>query len=78
MTSGDSMNFRIVKVMLPAGRKRGVEISLPSLETPGQCMKAFALVIEAAANGDVTLDEVLAELDRREGVSGITEKATRR
>jgi phosphoribosyl-ATP pyrophosphohydrolase len=27
---------------------------------------------------DVTLDEVLAELERREGVSGVAEKASRR
>jgi phosphoribosyl-ATP pyrophosphohydrolase len=37
----------------------------------------YHLLVMLAAR-DVTLDEVLAELDRREGVSGITEKATRR
>lgn len=30
------------------------------------------------ADCDVSLDDVLAELDRREGVSGITEKASRK
>ncbi len=30
------------------------------------------------ADCDVALDDVLAELDRREGVSGITEKASRK
>lgn len=30
------------------------------------------------ASRDVTLEDVLAELDRREGLSGLTEKATRR
>ena len=29
------------------------------------------------AEGDVALDDVLAELDRREGVSGLVEKAAR-
>lgn len=30
------------------------------------------------ADGDVGIDDVLAELDRRDGVSGIAEKAARR
>ncbi len=30
------------------------------------------------ADGGVSLDDVLAELDRREGVSGLTEKAARK
>jgi phosphoribosyl-ATP pyrophosphohydrolase len=30
------------------------------------------------AEGGVSIDDVLAELDRREGVSGITEKAARK
>jgi phosphoribosyl-ATP pyrophosphohydrolase len=30
------------------------------------------------ADGDVTVDDVLAELDRRDGVSGIAEKAARK
>jgi hypothetical protein len=55
---GDMAAMRLcLKVMFPAGRKRGVTISLPTLETTGHCMKALALVIEAAANGEVTLDE---------------------
>lgn len=63
--AGDMAAMRLcLKVMLPAGRKRGLEISLPTLETTGHCMKALALVIEAAANGDLTLDEAkgLSEL----------------
>jgi phosphoribosyl-ATP pyrophosphohydrolase len=36
----------------------------------------YHLLVMLAAR-DVTLDEVLAELDRREGVSGIAEKAGR-
>lgn len=56
--TGDMAAMRLcLKVMFPAGRRRGVEIALPPLETTGQCMKALALVIEAAANGEVTLDE---------------------
>lgn len=37
----------------------------------------FHLMVLLAERG-VTIDEVLAELDRREGVSGIVEKAARR
>ena len=37
----------------------------------------YHLLVMLAAR-DVTLDEVLAELERREGVSGIVEKAARR
>jgi hypothetical protein len=59
--TGDMTAMRLcLKIMFPAGRKRGVEISLPSLETTGQCMKALALVVEAAANGEITLDEAKA------------------
>lgn len=36
----------------------------------------YHLLVMLAAN-DVTLDEVLAELDRREGTSGVDEKAQR-
>ncbi|PWJ13259.1 phosphoribosyl-ATP diphosphatase [Jannaschia seohaensis] len=36
----------------------------------------FHLCVMLAARG-VTLDEVLSELDRRSGVSGLTEKASR-
>jgi phosphoribosyl-ATP pyrophosphohydrolase len=36
----------------------------------------YHLLVMLAAR-DVTLDDVLAELERREGTSGITEKATR-
>ncbi len=36
----------------------------------------YHLLVMLVAN-DVTLDEVLAELDRREGTSGIDEKAAR-
>jgi phosphoribosyl-ATP pyrophosphohydrolase len=36
----------------------------------------YHLLVMLAAR-DVTLDEVLAELDRREGTSGIAEKASR-
>lgn len=36
----------------------------------------YHLLVMLAAR-DVTLEEVLAELDRREGTSGIAEKATR-
>lgn len=36
----------------------------------------YHLLVMLAAR-DVTLDDVLAELDRREGVSGLTEKAAR-
>ncbi len=36
----------------------------------------YHLLVMLAARG-VTLDEVLAELERREGVSGIAEKASR-
>jgi phosphoribosyl-ATP pyrophosphohydrolase len=36
----------------------------------------FHLAVLLAAKG-LTLDQVLAELDRREGTSGITEKASR-
>lgn len=37
----------------------------------------YHLLVMLAAR-DVTLDQVLAELDRREGTSGIAEKAARR
>jgi phosphoribosyl-ATP pyrophosphohydrolase len=37
----------------------------------------YHLLVVLAASG-ITLDEVLAELERREGVSGIAEKAARR
>ena len=36
----------------------------------------YHLLVMLAAR-DITLDDVLAELDRREGVSGLTEKAAR-
>jgi phosphoribosyl-ATP pyrophosphohydrolase len=36
----------------------------------------YHLIVMLAAQ-DVTLDEVLAELERREGVSGVAEKAAR-
>lgn len=59
--AGDMAAMRLcLKVMLPAGRKRGVELPLPTLETTGQCMKALALVVEAAAMGEITLDEAKA------------------
>lgn len=35
-------------------------------------------VLILLADGDVSVDAVLAELDRREGISGITEKAARK
>lgn len=37
----------------------------------------FHLIVMLAAQ-DVSLDDVLAELERREGVSGVAEKASRR
>jgi len=37
----------------------------------------YHLLVMLAAR-DITLEDVLAELERREGVSGVTEKASRR
>lgn len=67
---GDMAAMRLcLKVMFPAGRKRGVEIALPALETVGKCMQAQAMIIEATTRGEITIDEAkglseLVELQR--------------
>jgi hypothetical protein len=77
---GDMIAMRLcLKVMFPPGRKRGFEITLPALETVGQCIQAQAMVIEAVARGDITLDEAkglseLVDLQRR-GLARAEEQA---
>lgn len=61
---GDMAAMRLcLKVMFPAGRKRGVEIALPELLCVGDCMRAQAVLIEAASQGEITLDEAKALSD---------------
>lgn len=65
---GDMAAMRLcLKVMFPAGRKRGVAIALPLLETIGDCMKARAMVVDAATQGELTLDEAKAFSDLIDG-----------
>jgi hypothetical protein len=66
--TGDMAAMRLcLQVMFPAGRKRGVEIALPPLETPGACMQALARVIDATATGEITLDEAKGLSDLIQG-----------
>ena len=61
---GDMAAMRLcLKVMFPAGRKRGVEIELPELVCVGDCMRAQAVLIQAATQGEITLDEAKALSD---------------
>lgn len=46
-------------------------------ELTGEAADLIFHLIILLADGGVTLDDVLAELERREGVSGIAEKAAR-
>lgn len=65
---GDMAAMRLcLKVMFPAGRKRGVTLELPLLDSIGDCMKARAMVVEAAAQGELTLDEARAFSDLIDG-----------
>ncbi|HWW65563.1 MAG TPA: phosphoribosyl-ATP diphosphatase [Sphingomonadaceae bacterium] len=88
---GADPNGSYVANLLARGRKRiAQKLGEEAVETVIAAMAGDkdGLVGEAADllfhllvllnEGGVTLDEVLAELDRREGVSGLAEKAARK
>jgi len=49
-----------LKLIFPAGRKRSIGIALPALENVSACIEAQAIIIEAAASGELALDEAKA------------------
>ena len=52
-----------MKLIFPAGRKRSIQFAMPSLENVGDCIKAQAMIIEAAVSGELALDEAKAVSD---------------
>jgi len=70
--SGRRGRFPVGTPVLQAARSLGVDID-SVCGGRGLCGRCQVLLAE----GDVKVDDVLAELDRRDGVSGLTEKAAR-
>ena len=50
-------------VMFPAVQKRGIETALPEPVSVGDGLQAQAMLIEAVAQGEITLDEAKALSD---------------
>jgi phosphoribosyl-ATP pyrophosphohydrolase len=77
-----SLTARGVPVMARKLGEEGLETVIAALsgtreELVGESADLLFHWLVLLAARDVTLDEVLAELDRREGTSGLVEKASR-